>query len=148
MIIKTKFHGDQEIEAEKIISFPAGIPGFLEEKEFYLIPLEETALVVLQSIHIKEVAFIITDPFSFFPQYEFELPQDLVDTLKVEAEKDVVVFVILTIKDPFHQTTANLQAPIIINQTIKQGKQVILNNTSYTTRHLFIEPLSTQQEGE
>ncbi|MBP2241981.1 flagellar assembly factor FliW [Cytobacillus eiseniae] len=148
MIIQTKFHGEQEIVAEQIISFPAGIPGFLEEKEFYLFPLEETALVVLQSIHTKEVAFIMTDPFSFFPQYEFELPQDSVDTLKVEAEKDLAVFVILTINDPFHQTTANLQAPIIINQKIKQGKQVILNNTTYITRHLFIEPLSTQQEGE
>lgn len=148
MIIQTKFHGEQKINNEEIISFKAGIPGFIEEKEFYILPLEDTPLNVLQSIHTKEVAFIITDPFSFFTQYEFEIPQDTIESLKIESEKDVAVFAILTVKEPFDLTTANLQAPVIINQINKQGKQLILNNVCYTTRHFLVNSTVVQQEGK
>lgn len=116
MKIQTKFHGEQEIVKEEIIKFDHGIPGFLDEKEFYIFPLEDTPFLILQSINTKEVAFIIADPFSLFPDYEFDLSEDVIEALKIEAEKDVAVFVILTVREPFNQTTANLQAPVIINQ--------------------------------
>lgn len=148
MIIQTKFHGEQKINNEDIISFESGIPGFLDEKEFSLFSIEGTPLKAMQSIHTKEGAFIITEPFSFFTDYEFNLPDEIIESLKIHSEKDILVFVILTVQEPFDRTTANLQAPIIINQTNKQGKQVILNPTSYTTRHHLIQPLAVQQEGK
>ncbi|MDQ0218417.1 flagellar assembly protein FliW [Peribacillus cavernae] len=146
MKIQTKFHGEQEINVEEIIKFNAGIPGFLDEKEFYILPLEDTPLNVLQSIATKEVAFIITDPFSLFTDYEFDLSQEVKESLKIQTEKDVAVFVILTVKEPFNKTTANLQAPIIINQKNKQGKQYIINNSNYTSRHIIVEPPARQQQ--
>lgn len=147
MIIQTKFLGEQEIKNEDVISFETGIPGFVEEKEFYIFPLEDTPLNVLQSIHKKEVAFIITDPLSFFNQYEFVIPQDARDSLKIVTEQDVAVFVILTVKEPFNQTTANLQAPVIINQKSNLGKQLILNYTNYTTKHFLLHSAVALQEG-
>lgn len=146
MKIQTKFHGEQEIVKEEILHFEAGIPGFLDEKEFYIFPLEDTPLYVLQSIRTKEIAFIITDPFVLFAQYEFDLSQDLVESLNIQSEKEVAVFVILTVKEPFNKTTANLQAPLIINQKNKQGKQFIINNSPYTARHLIAEPPTKQLE--
>lgn len=148
MRIQTKFHGEQEIVKEEILHFETGIPGFLDEKEFYIFPLEDTPLYVLQSIRKKEIAFIITDPFPLFTKYEFDLSQDLVESLNIQSEKEVTVFVILTVKEPFNKTTANLQAPIIINQKNKQGKQFIINNSPYTAKHLIMEPPTNQiQEG-
>jgi flagellar assembly factor FliW len=138
MNIQTKFHGEQEINEEDIIQFPSGIPGFLEEKEFSILPLEGTDLYVLQSVKKTEVAFIITDPFVLFPKYEFDLPE--VEKLEIESEKDVATFTILTVREPFQETTANLQAPLIINQTKKLGKQVILNNPAYQTKHKILTP--------
>jgi flagellar assembly factor FliW len=146
MKIQTKFHGEQEIVNEEIIKFDNGIPGFLDEKEFYIFPLDDTPFLILQSIHTKEVAFIITDPFSLFPDYEFDLSEDVIEALKIEAEKDVAVFVILTVRDPFNQTTANLQAPVIVNQNKKLGKQHILNNSIYTTKHLIFQPPKVQKQ--
>lgn len=148
MVIQTKFHGEQEIISEQILRFPSGIPGFLEEKEFVLFPIEDTPLLTLQSIHTKEIAFIMTEPFSFFPQYEFELPQDIIENLNIKSKKDISIFVFLTIKEPFNQTTANLQAPIVINHSNLLGKQLILNIKDYHTKHLIINPLEIQGEGK
>jgi flagellar assembly factor FliW len=138
MKIQTKFHGEIEIKEEQVIHFNAGIPGFIDEQEFCILPIEETPLFVLQSVKSAETAFILTDPFSFFMDYEFNLPEEVTEALSISSDKDVAVSVILTVQEPFEKTTANLQAPIIINQKEKQGKQVILNGTSYTTKHLLI----------
>ncbi|WP_394141217.1 flagellar assembly protein FliW [Cytobacillus oceanisediminis] len=145
MNIQTKFHGEQEVNKEGIIQFVRGIPGFLEEKEFIVLPIEGTDLFVLQSVKTADVAFIITDPFLIFPQYEFELPQEVLGKLEIQSEKDVVTFTILTVREPFQETTANLQAPLILNQRKKLGKQVILNNPAYQTKHSIMTP---QEQGE
>lgn len=145
MNIQTKFHGVQEINKDDIIYFPSGIPGFLDEKEFYILPLEGTELFVLQSILTTDMAFIITDPFVLFPQYEFDLPEEALGKLEIQSDKDVATFAILTVREPFQDTTANLQAPLVINQTKKLGKQVILRQTPYQIRHKIMTP---QEQGE
>jgi flagellar assembly factor FliW len=138
MNLQTKFHGEVELNEEQIIYFNTGIPGFVDEKEFCILPIEETPLFVLQSVKSDQTAFILTDPFNFFANYEFDLPEEVTEALSISTDKDVAVFVILTVQEPFEKTTVNLQAPVIINQKEKQGKQVILNQTSYTTKHLLI----------
>ncbi|MCS0790820.1 flagellar assembly protein FliW [Cytobacillus firmus] len=145
MNTQTKFHGEQKINKDDIIYFPSGIPGFLDEKEFYILPLEGTDLFVLQSVKTTEVAFIVIDPFDLFPQYEFDLPEEAIEKLEIQSDKDVATFAILTVRDPFEETTVNLQAPLVINQTKKIGKQIILNQTPYQTKHKIMTP---QEQGE
>ena len=140
MKISTKFHGDIEINEKEIFTFESGIPGFLDEKQFTLLALEETPFFVLQSIATKEVAFVIANPFDFFQTYEFKLSDELLHDLHIQSEQDVMVFVILTVRDPFEDTTANLQAPVIMNVRNKLGKQYITNKDTYKTRHLLIQP--------
>ncbi|MCS0673404.1 flagellar assembly protein FliW [Cytobacillus firmus] len=145
MNIQTKFHGEQEINKDDIIHFPSGIPGFLDEKEFYILPFDGTDLFVLQAVKTSEVAFIVTDPFVLFQQYEFDLPEEAIEKLEIQSDKDVVTFAILTVREPFQETTANLQAPLVINQTKKIGKQIILNQTPFQTKHKIMTP---QEQGE
>ncbi len=111
--------------AEKeIYVFESGIPGFLEEKQFCLLTLDDTPFFVLQSIETKEIAFIVTNPFEVFHDYEVKLTDEVLSSLQIETELEVITFVILTIQDPFNETTANLQAPIIINSSKKIGKAI------------------------
>lgn len=145
MIRTTKFHGEIEIAEEGIYRFESGIPGFLAEKQFCLLALEDTPFFVLQSTETKEVAFIVTNPFDVFPEYEVKLTDEVLSSLQIKTEKEVATFVILTIHDPFHQTTANLQAPVILNSHKKTGKQFIMNGSGYMNKHLLIEPLEAEQ---
>jgi len=135
MKIATKYHGQCEIEEKHIFVFEQGIPGFLDEKRFVLLPFAETPIVILQSVQTPELGFAMVNPFLYFPDYDFELDECSVSQLQLSAEKEVVVYVILTVADPFEKTTANLQAPVVLNSEKKLGKQVILTNTSYRTKH-------------
>ncbi|RST77481.1 flagellar assembly protein FliW [Siminovitchia acidinfaciens] len=135
MNIETKYHGTQEIKREDILKFESGIPGFPDEKEFVLLPLDESTLSVMQSVKTPEIGFIVADPFSFFPEYDFQLDESAVGQLGLEKPEDAVVFVILTVQDPFEKTTANLQAPVLNNARNNKAKQVILNDFQYKTRH-------------
>ncbi|MCU9612983.1 flagellar assembly protein FliW [Caldibacillus lycopersici] len=146
MKLQTKYFGEISIEDKEIICFENGIPGFLEEKEFIFLPLTDGSIYyVMQSVRTAELAFIVTDPFVFFKSYDFTLDDATVDQLAIQKPTDVKVWTILTLHDPFENTTANLQGPIIIHSKNRQAKQVILNNPSYTTKHrLFTNPAAVK----
>ncbi|WPZ18095.1 flagellar assembly protein FliW [Geobacillus subterraneus] len=135
MNIDTKYHGTVTVKEEDIIRFPHGLPGFANEKRFVLLPLAGTPFVILQSVETPALGFVLIAPFSYFPSYEFELDEATVEQLEIESERDVAVYVILTVADPFDDTTANLQAPVVIHARKRLGKQVILTNTAYKTKH-------------
>lgn len=79
MIIQTKYHGEVTIKEEQIINFSNGIPGFLDQKQFVILPLsEESPFLVLQSLKNAELGFIVSSPFLFFNQYEFDLDLSLI----------------------------------------------------------------------
>lgn len=135
-MIKTKYHGELEIQMEDIIHFERGIPGFLDEKEFVILPLSKNQIFsVMQSVITPLLAFVITNPFHFFQDYDFKLEDLAIEELELQSEKEVQLFSILTCAEPFENTTANLQAPVVINTSNKRAKQVILNNTIYITKH-------------
>ncbi|MCM3019708.1 flagellar assembly factor FliW [Priestia megaterium] len=140
MKISTSYHGDIEIDNQQTLTFNQGIPGFLEETEFVILPLPEAeAFQVLQSIQTKELAFIITDPFQFFLDYDFQLEPQEIENLQLQQAEDAAVYVLLTMSDSMEKITANLQAPVIINTKQQLAKQVILMNTAYETKHRLFE---------
>jgi flagellar assembly factor FliW len=135
-MIQTKYHGEIEINNDDILHFEKGIPGFLDEKEFIILPLsDDQTFSIMQSLTTPYVAFVIASPFHFFQDYEFKLEDPIVEELDIKGEKDVLVFLILSVGEPFEKTTANLQAPVIINSSNHKAKQVILNDGRYKTKH-------------
>lgn len=136
MLIQTKYHGEIQVDEKEVIHFEHGIPGFLDEKEFVLLPLEQgSPFFIMQSKQTYELGFVIVDPFLFLKDYEFDLGDADKESLSLEKEEDVQIWVILTLKEVFEETTANLQAPIIVNLSINKAKQIILNDPSLLTRH-------------
>lgn len=139
-MIQTKYHGEIEIQKEDILHFEKGIPGFLDEKEFVILPLsDDQTFSVMQSIVTPQLAFLVTNPFIFFKEYDFKLEDAVVNELELISEKEVAVYSILTAADPFEKTTANLQAPVVMNTSNRKAKQVILNNSSYKTKHALFQ---------
>lgn len=136
MKIETKYHGEKVIEQEDIITFSNGIPGFESEKKFVLLAFQDNnVFYALQSVSTPDLSFVVTEPFSFFIDYNVKIDDATIDSLAIEKEEDVTLLNILTVRDPFEETTANLQAPIVINKKTHSGRQVILTGTPYETRH-------------
>lgn len=139
MEIKTKYHGEVHINGNEVINFVKGIPGFPNEENFTILSLEEDGVFsILQSVVTPELAFVIVNPFHYFTDYDFQLEDQVVEALNIKSPEEVQVFTILTVQEPFEKTTANLQAPLIINNKNHMGKQVVLNNEKYTTRHKIL----------
>jgi flagellar assembly factor FliW len=148
MNIQTKYHGDVELLQEDVITFPQGIPAFEDEKQFIILPLQEGSIFsILQSVKNSSLAFIMGDVFSLFPNYDIELKQSSIGLLELDEAKDAFVHCIVTVKEPFIDSTANLKAPIIINTTKKIGKQVVLNQQNYLTKHRLDKSPAFAQEG-
>jgi len=138
MEISTKYHGVIEAEPKDIVHFQNGIPGFLEEKSFILLKLDQDSpFYILQSTNTAELGFVIVNPFQFFTTYEFDLSDNDKAQLKLESEQDVAVYTILNVKDPFEDSTANLQAPVVLNTSNNEAKQIILNDPRYQTKQLL-----------
>ncbi|QSS99614.1 flagellar assembly protein FliW [Pontibacillus sp. ALD_SL1] len=140
MNIQTKYFGEVEVKQEDVVYFPNGLPGFEREMEFVILPVDESGVYQsLQSIQSAEMSLIVANPYVFFTNYEFTLEDQTLDLLGIESPEEVSVLSVLTLREPFQETTANLQAPIIVNTRTGMAKQLILTNTSYKTRHLIAE---------
>ncbi len=142
MIIATEHLGNIEFSENDILTFAHGIPGFEEEKQFILIPAEdiEFPFSYLQSVQSTDLAFIVTDPFLFVENYDFELSSSDATALNVKNDEDLAdisVLTIVTIPNDVDQTTINIMAPIVINHASKVGRQVLLSEYSDTKFPLF-----------
>ncbi|MFZ4451061.1 flagellar assembly protein FliW [Salibacterium aidingense] len=136
MKLQTKYLGEIEIKEEQILNFEQGLPAFEDETAFVLLPFSsDEVFFILQSIHTPSLAFVVTDPFHFFDDYQVEVSDGVIEQLDIEKQEDVALFTVLTLQEPFSRTTANLQAPIIINMAEQKGKQIILSESSYETKH-------------
>lgn len=145
MKIVSRILGEIEIEESTIINFPGGIPGFEDEKQFVIIPLEENApFYYLQAVNSANLCLLMADPFIFFPDYQIELPDEEIKKLGEGAKaEDIVLYAILNTQEDLKNTTANLIAPIIINISSKKGLQFIAQKSAYNIRHPLFQ---TEQE--
>lgn len=149
MKINTKYIGEIEINKDQIITFPTGIPAFEEETSFVLYPLdEESPFLVLQSTKTVEIAFILVNPFDFVEHYQVKLQDATKEQLHIEKPEEVATYVFLTVKEPFSETTANLQGPIIINARINEAKQILMSDSGYTTKHKIFKQAAKAGKGE
>lgn len=139
MKINTSRFGRLKIERSKLIFFKSGIPGFENLNKFVLLPQGDSGVYFwLQSVENPDVAFLVVNPFIFFPDYDIEIPEADVCELELNNLDQILVFVIITIPpEDIRRATVNLLAPVIINTQNKKGKQVVLEGTRYTTRHLL-----------
>ncbi|MGF9910078.1 flagellar assembly protein FliW [Brevibacillus porteri] len=129
----------QEVEMGKLF-FEDGIPGFSHLQFFQLLQEEESPFFIIQSTEEKEVGFWVIDPFSFFPEYKFELSDVAKNVLHVDEESQLGVFSIITLRGN-NEATVNLKAPIVVNLSNRMGRQVILQEDTYSIR----QPLFKQQ---
>ncbi|MFB5759870.1 flagellar assembly protein FliW [Paenibacillus medicaginis] len=120
--------------AQDIFYFSKGLPGFEELHGFYLQQHNEL-FSLLSAVDKPDVSFITVNPFDFHTDYEFKLTEQITDELGIRDESQVAVRCIVTWHSQRSLTTVNLLAPIIFNAEKHTGKQIILQNTPYTTKH-------------
>jgi len=144
MVQSTRF-GEIEVSEETVLQFPYGIPGFLEEKTFSLLPHQPNSpFSFLQSLNDPDLTFIVVDPFAFIQDYDFEIDDEIAKELDISLEKPPQILNIVKVLGKIEDMTVNLGAPIVVSWHKQMAIQYLIENTTYSIRH----PLFTQELGQ
>ena len=130
MKILTKHFGEVNIDPNTTLHFKDGVFGFEDEKEFALLQFseEDSFLLSLQSVKTPYLAFTLVNPFMLIPHYKPVLNDDELEQMQVKKSEDLCFYNMCRIKKPVSDSTINLRCPIVINDSTRQAKQVILDN--------------------
>ena len=133
MKIKTARFGEIEIEESRIFDFALPIIGFNELTKFIILDINKDSMFKwLQSVESPELAFPIVSVFTMNSDYTVDIPDNVVEALKITSVESVLVMNIASIpQDNPQGATINLLAPIIFNLNEACAGQVILSGSGY-----------------
>lgn len=137
MHVRTTRFGTVEIAEDRVITFPKGLLGFSDQRRFCLLePAEDSAFFWLQSLDEPGLAFVVTDPSFFVPDYSVPIRQEQMGELGLARLEDAQVFVIVNKVD--QTLTGNLQGPLVINTVTRSGEQLVLAEKRWQMRHPLV----------
>jgi flagellar assembly factor FliW len=127
IVDSTRF-GRLEVPGESLVDFPAGMIG-VGGRRFALLEREESgAFKWLQETSEPDLALPVTDPFTFFADYEVVLSDAEAERIGVTDPAAAQVLVVVRADEDPGQVSANLLAPILIAAGV--GHQV-MNEASW-----------------
>lgn len=142
MIVTSSRFGTLDIPDDRVIDFGPGLLGFPEGHHYFIVEIEDDEdYFWIQSVELPEIAFLCIRPWDFFPDYELDVPDDIQEQIDLYDPVDSEVFLLLTTHhegDELVDITANLLGPIILNSRNLAARQVVLNNTEYSTRQPLV----------
>jgi len=137
--VSTSRFGTIEIEEKQVIHLLNGMIGFPEEKRFVLLRhAEESPFFWFQSVENDSLAFVLTDPLWFQPDYDIEISPEDAEGLELDrASEGIQTLVVVSIhpSNGKSEITANLLGPIVINLRNRLAKQIVLYRSPYSHRH-------------
>jgi flagellar assembly factor FliW len=143
--IQTKAYGPVEVDERQRVTFPSGLFGFESIKEYVLLDADKQPFYWLQSVEVEQIAFIIINPFLFRPDYELDIDDNLVRDIGIDSPEKALIFSIVTIPEN-GAMSANLQGPLIINRDTRVGKQGVLSDPRWKTKHDILEELKRTEQ--
>lgn len=129
----TRF-GAIEVDPDKIIEFPRGLPGFEDIHRYALLQPDQggsevPAYFILQAVDDPAVAFNISDPANFGFTFELELSDEDAALIKLSDPGKAAVVVILV--KGGEGVRANLNAPLVLNLDARLGVQHVFARLNY-----------------
>lgn len=127
-----------EPQALTTIEFPVGLPGFPEAGRFEIQAWGDGAadnpFFMLQCVDDPDLAFVACNPWTFYPEYDFELDDVTAARIALRSPADVVVFTLVTVGERPEDSTINLLGPVVVNRHSGEAAQVVLSELTYDVR--------------
>lgn len=144
MKVNTTRFGELQVNTEDVINFSEGLLGFEKLSQFFIVdPGDATLILWLQSIESPETAFPIIEPKIFKPDYIAKLlPADM-NSVSLENISEAKIYSILTIPSDITNMSANLKAPIVINNTKKIARQIVLQDNKLSVKYEMYKELKS-----
>lgn len=124
----TRF-GTIEFDSAATLLLENGLIGLPDLREFVLVETKPgSAFSWLQSLDEPALAFLVADPDRYAPGYG--------DSVVARANDIPDAVVLTTASVPPgkpQETTLNLAGPIVLNANTRRGRQMVLDDSTYTT---------------
>jgi len=138
MLVHTSRFESVEVAEDRVITFARGILGFPKYRQYVLIqPEPDATFFWLQSVEAADLAFVVTDPLLFVPDYQVPLREETRQDLGLADLSEASVLVIVNKVGDL--LTANLQGPLVIHATTRAAAQVVISEKKYQTRHPIMQ---------
>ena len=141
MVINTTRFGQVTLQQDDIITFPEGLLGFQDLRNFVLLDdPNDDIFAWLQSCELPSVAFPVLEPEIFGQYYSVNLTKNELELLKIKSEQKPTFMNIITIPDDPTQMTANVKAPIVFNMNERLARQCVLQDNNLAIREpIFVK---------
>jgi len=112
--IETSRFGTLEVNEDRIIHFPWGMPGFEEIKSYILLEHEHGIFHWLQAADNPDVAFIVCMPD--VPQVTYTIPPEKLQPIHVEHPEQLAVLNLVSIvQSPQKTIRFHIRSPLLLN---------------------------------
>jgi flagellar assembly factor FliW len=139
MEIHHRHLGVTSYSEDEIIHFPQGLLGFLKFKRYILLENEELGpLLRMICVDHSDLFFPLLDPRLYCKDYKPNIAKRDLNDLLVENPQSLEMYSIVTLQPDAHLATANLSAPILVNRKQRIGKQLVLLDDRYSTKHRIL----------
>jgi len=124
---------------EDIITFPKGLPGFEQAREFVIYSRAEHApFHCMANVHDQDLQFILINPLQFQESYDPRIPPHELRELDVKDPRELLLYTLVTFAPELSDSTANLLGPIFINIRTRIGKQIVIDDERYSVRERIL----------
>ena len=133
MEIQSSRFGPMDVDDDRIMTIPNGLLGFPSFTRYALIQAGgENYFFWLQSVEEPNLAFVVTDPTTFFKDYQVPVREETAQELQLSDPAALQTFVICNKVGEW--LTGNLLGPLVVNAQNRLAQQVVLTEKKWTTR--------------
>ena len=130
-----------EYRDEDVFDFPAGLPGFDEERVFLPVEIPSARpLILFQSLRNPNLCFMTLPVLAVEPAYELSVGEEDLGVIGWPPDRqprigpDVLCVAIVTVSEN-GPATVNLLAPLVVSLATRRGVQAIQADSGYSHRH-------------
>jgi flagellar assembly factor FliW len=136
--IETGQFGSLEIEDEKIIAMPHGMPGFPGANRFVILDREETRpFYWYQCVDDPDLALVVMNPYLFKADYRVDLEAVQREMgWENNGDGNLRLYVVVNASEGVpEKITANLIGPLVINTKRREAVQMVISSSPYSHRY-------------
>jgi flagellar assembly factor FliW len=148
--IETTRFGEIHLDASQVIRMPDGMPGFIESKRFVIIQNKENSpFFWYQSLDDPDLAFVITDPNQFVPEYHPDFRQHLQTISWIDLNvmfQEITCYVVVSIpRGAPEKMTGNFLGPLVMDLSSRVAVQLVIPDDKYSHKTRLLSHTFSQE---
>jgi flagellar assembly factor FliW len=102
----------------------APLLGFEDVKQVELQKIDDI-FMKMKSSEDENISFTLVNPYAL-REYDFEISQQMKESLQITTESNILIFNIVLIQTPIEDSVVNFIGPLIFNTDVSKAAQIIL----------------------